>query len=79
VLDIFRRKEYVVTVDARPDKETVQQAIRAKLGLPPREQPMPAADGPAAGTPAPGTPVPGTPVPGGPVPGGPAADGQPAG
>ena len=79
VLDIFRRKEYVVTVDARPGREIIQQAIRAKLGLPPREQPMPAADGPAAGTPAPGTPVPGTPVPGGPVPGGPAADGQPAG
>jgi adenylate kinase len=79
VLDIFRRKEYVVTVDARPGREIIQQAIRAKLGLPPREQPMPAADGPAAGTPVPGTPVPGTPVPGGPVPGGPAADGQPAG
>jgi adenylate kinase len=43
VLDIFRRKEYVVTVDARPDREIVQQSIRAKLGLPPREQPMPAA------------------------------------
>src|ERR1700761_8896063 len=28
VLDIFRRKEYVVTVDARPDRETVQQEIR---------------------------------------------------
>ena len=42
VLDIFRRKEYVVTVDARPDKETVQQAIRAKLGLPARELPGPA-------------------------------------
>jgi adenylate kinase len=34
VLDIFRRKEYVVTVDARPPKEQVQQAIRARLGLP---------------------------------------------
>jgi adenylate kinase len=34
VLDLFRRKEYVVTVDARPDKETVQRAIRARLGLP---------------------------------------------
>ena len=34
VLDIFRRKEYVVTVDARPPKEQVQQTIRARLGLP---------------------------------------------
>jgi adenylate kinase len=53
VLDIFRRKEYVVTVDARPDRETVQQTIRAKLGLPPRELPMPA---PAAGGQADGQP-----------------------
>jgi adenylate kinase len=35
VLDIFRRKEYVVTVDARPDKDHVQQAIRHALNLPP--------------------------------------------
>jgi adenylate kinase len=35
VLDIFRRKEYVITVDARPPKEVVQQDIRSKLGLPP--------------------------------------------
>jgi adenylate kinase len=35
VLDIFRRKEYVVTVDARAGKDEVQQAIRARLGLPP--------------------------------------------
>jgi adenylate kinase len=35
VLDIFRRKEYVVTVDARPDKVEVQQAIRSALELPP--------------------------------------------
>ena len=34
VLDLFRRKEYVFTVDARPDKATVQQAIRQQLGLP---------------------------------------------
>jgi len=34
VLDIFRRKEYVVTVDTRPPKEQVQQTIRARLGLP---------------------------------------------
>ena len=35
VLDLFRRKEYVITVDARPPKEVVQEEIRAKLGLPP--------------------------------------------
>ncbi len=35
VLDIFRRKEYVVSVDARPDKDEIQQAIRAALELPP--------------------------------------------
>ena len=33
VLEIFRRKEYVLTVDARPDRDTVQRAIRAGLGL----------------------------------------------
>jgi adenylate kinase len=35
VLDIFRRKEYVVTVDARADKDDVQRAIRSALELPP--------------------------------------------
>ena len=35
VLDLFRRKEYVITVDARPDPNTVQQVIRRQLGLPP--------------------------------------------
>jgi adenylate kinase len=35
VLDIFRRKEYVVTIDARAAKEEVQQGIRAALKLPP--------------------------------------------
>jgi adenylate kinase len=34
VIDLFRRKEFVFTVDARPDKVTVQQAIRKQLGLP---------------------------------------------
>ena len=34
VLDIFRRKEYVITVDTRPGQDQVQQAIRDKLGLP---------------------------------------------
>jgi adenylate kinase len=33
VLDIFRRKEYVVTIDARADKEDVQRAIRDALRL----------------------------------------------
>jgi adenylate kinase len=35
VLDIFRRKEYVVTIDARGDKEEIQLAIRKALLLPP--------------------------------------------
>ncbi|HEY2549190.1 MAG TPA: nucleoside monophosphate kinase [Streptosporangiaceae bacterium] len=35
VLDIFRRKEYVVSVDARPSPEQVQKRIREALGLPP--------------------------------------------
>jgi adenylate kinase len=38
VLDIFRRKEYVITVDARPAPEQVQQAIRTRLGLPPHHR-----------------------------------------
>ena len=37
VLDIFRRKEYVVTIDARADKVDIQRAIRAALDLPPFE------------------------------------------
>ena len=43
VLDIFRRKEYVVTVDTRPPKEQVQQTIRARLGLPAYHPPQQAA------------------------------------
>jgi adenylate kinase len=35
VLDIFRRKELVLHVDARPDRDVVQKAIRDGLGLPP--------------------------------------------
>src|SRR5215471_2029464 len=35
VLAIFRRKEYVSTVDARPAPEVIQQQIRERLGLPP--------------------------------------------
>ncbi len=37
VLDLFRRKEFVVSIDACPDKLTVQQAIRDKLNLPGHE------------------------------------------
>src|SRR5438270_3231028 len=33
ILDLFARKECVVSVDARPDKETVQREIRSRLGL----------------------------------------------
>lgn len=35
VLDLFRRKEYVITVDARPPADVVQREIRSRLGLPP--------------------------------------------
>ena len=35
VLEIFRRKEYVFVVDARPAPEVVQEQIRKCLGLPP--------------------------------------------
>lgn len=35
LLDLFRRKELVITVDARGDRDVVQQEIRSKLGLPP--------------------------------------------
>jgi adenylate kinase len=35
VLDLFRRKEYVVSIDARPDRKEVQDAIRSALRLPP--------------------------------------------
>jgi adenylate kinase len=35
VLDLFRRKEYVFTVDARSAPEVVQEQIRKCLGVPP--------------------------------------------
>ncbi|QSB16889.1 nucleoside monophosphate kinase [Natronosporangium hydrolyticum] len=35
VLELFSRKEFVITVDARPDRDTVQLDIRKQLGLPP--------------------------------------------
>jgi adenylate kinase len=34
VLDLFRRKEYVIAVDSTPPAEDVQQEIRKKLDLP---------------------------------------------
>ena len=34
VLEIFRRKEYVISVDARPGPDEVQQEIRKRLTLP---------------------------------------------
>ena len=37
-LDLFRRKEYVFTVDARPAREVVQEQLRKCLALPPFEQ-----------------------------------------
>jgi adenylate kinase len=38
VLDLFRRKEYVITVDARPAPEVIQAEIRNLLGLPPLKE-----------------------------------------
>ncbi|SDH02284.1 adenylate kinase family protein [Nonomuraea jiangxiensis] len=35
VVELFRRKEYVRTIDARADKVTVQQTIRTGFNLPP--------------------------------------------
>jgi adenylate kinase len=46
VLDLFRRKEYVLTIDARPDPETVQRVIRDRLGLPAYQPPDPARSDP---------------------------------
>jgi adenylate kinase len=37
VLELFARKEYVITVDARRSKEEVQQEIRDRLHLPPHK------------------------------------------
>ncbi|MBT8226312.1 MAG: adenylate kinase [Dactylosporangium sp.] len=34
VLDLFRRKEFVVSIDARPDRATVRHVIHERLGLP---------------------------------------------
>jgi adenylate kinase len=38
VLDLFRAKEFVISVDARPDRLTVQQEIRKNLNLPACEE-----------------------------------------
>lgn len=35
VLELFRRKEYVLTIDARADKLAVQRTIRSRFNLPP--------------------------------------------
>jgi adenylate kinase len=54
-LELFRRKEYVVSVDARPTPEVVQAEIRRRLHLPPAK-PAPqheAARAPAQGGQAP--------------------------
>jgi adenylate kinase len=40
VVELFRRKEYVISVDARADKVSVQQAIRARFQLPPYTPPV---------------------------------------
>lgn len=40
VLGIFGRKEYVVTVDATADRETVQRQIRERLSLPAYQPPQ---------------------------------------
>jgi adenylate kinase len=50
VLDIFRRKEYVFTIDARPSPEEIQRSIRSHLGLPQREPGVPQRE--AGGQPA---------------------------
>jgi adenylate kinase len=50
VLAIFGRKEYVVTVDARPGPGAIQQEIRARLALPPYG--VPAAQEPVTAGPA---------------------------
>ncbi|MEV0614034.1 nucleoside monophosphate kinase [Nonomuraea sp. NPDC050404] len=35
VIELFRGKEYVMTIDARADKATVQRTIRTRFNLPP--------------------------------------------
>jgi adenylate kinase len=52
VLELFRRKDYVITVDTRPPQEMVQAEIRQQLGLPPQKARDP--QDPAPGTPGTG-------------------------
>ncbi|MFI6734774.1 adenylate kinase family protein [Nonomuraea sp. NPDC050451] len=40
VVELFRGKEYVMTVDAREDKATVQRTIRTRFNLPPYTPPQ---------------------------------------
>ncbi|MEU6785594.1 nucleoside monophosphate kinase [Nonomuraea angiospora] len=40
VVELFRGKEYVMTVDARADKATVQRTIRTRFNLPPYTPPQ---------------------------------------
>ena len=47
VLELFRRKEYVIAVDARPAPEVIQSEIRQKLGLPPAKSEGPSPEGSA--------------------------------
>ncbi|HWG64741.1 MAG TPA: nucleoside monophosphate kinase [Streptosporangiaceae bacterium] len=54
VLELFRRKEYVVTIDATRDKDEVQQAIRKALGLPPYDQSAPGTANGSTGSTHPG-------------------------
>ncbi len=54
VLDLFRRKEYVITVDARPPAQAIQDEIRRKLDLrlvPGDDQPGPGETGPGENRP----------------------------
>jgi adenylate kinase len=37
VLELFRRKEFVISVDARPDPDSVQRTIRERLQLVPEQ------------------------------------------
>jgi adenylate kinase len=55
VIELFRRKEYVFIIDARPPAEEVQEQIRKCLGLPSyqpgnQDAPRPGQERPAQGT-----------------------------
>ncbi|MCO6011078.1 nucleoside monophosphate kinase [Actinoallomurus purpureus] len=57
VLELFRRKEFVFTADARRDPDTVQREIRERLGLDGRHPVRPAEDELTEGRPAEERPV----------------------